>query len=68
MLGSKLVFLRRSDADAEDLIRSVTVTPDDGQVSEQGFGEGRGSGDEQAQADSQGRNEANSRESAQESP
>ena len=68
MLGSKLVFLRRSDADAEDLIRSVTVPSDDGQASEDGFGEGRGPGHEQASAVGQVRNDASSGESGQESP
>jgi len=32
MLGSKLVFLRRSDEAAEDLISSVTMPSDDGDV------------------------------------
>lgn len=36
MLGSKLVFLRRSDEAAEDLISSVTLLSEDGQVSEDG--------------------------------
>ncbi len=42
MLGSKLVFLRRSDADAEDLIASVGPLPEGGQpaVAEQHVGEG----------------------------
>jgi hypothetical protein len=42
MLGSKLVFLRRSDAEAEDLIASVGPLPEGGQpaVVEQRVGEG----------------------------
>ena len=42
MLGSKLVFLRRSDAEAEDLIASVGPLPEGGQpaVVDQHGGEG----------------------------
>jgi len=64
MLGSKLVFLRRSDEEAEDLIRSVTVPSDAGEI----VGEGHVSDDGQKPAVGQAESDAKSTGSGQEMP
>jgi hypothetical protein len=64
VLGAKLVFLRRSDAGAEDLIRSVTVPFDDAE----GFGDAEGSDDGEVSAVRQGTVDANATDSRQETP